>query len=341
MRVTLKDIAEKSGYSITTVSRALGGFDDVNEGTRKRIVTIADDMGYQPNLIARQLRDRRTNTIGIIAPMNIESAEDDFFNILIKGIAHTASLHRYDLLISAQLPSHDEMDAYRRIAGGNRVDGLIVARTYRDDPRIAYLSSNNIPFVVSGRSAPGETSDFHYIDVDSQTGLRLAVEHFVDYGHQHIGLILPPAHLAFTAYRLKGYQDGLDGAGLPFREEYVTYGDLHRESGQQQAEALIQAHPELTAIIACNDLMALGAMRGVRNCGLRVGEDIAICGFDDIPAAQHVTPTLTTIYQPIFEIGEGLTTRLLNVISQEAPIEKGILLDPQLVIRESSGKKRV
>lgn len=340
MGVTLKDISEKSGFSITTVSRALGGFDDVNEETRKLIVQIADDMGYQPNLIARQLRDKRTNTIGIITPMNLESAEDDFFNILIKGIAHAAAKHHFDLLISAQLPSADEMDAYRRIAGGNRVDGMIVARTYRDDPRINYLKSIDHPFVVSGRADPDHVSDFPYIDVDSQAGIQALVEHFIDYGHKNIGLILPPKHIAFTGFRLAGYQDALTSAGIPLNEDYIRYGDLRRDSGNEAADSLLTENPELTAIIACNDLMALGAMSAIRQHRKRVGADIAVGGFDDIPAARHAIPSLTTIHQPIFEIGEGLTNRLLKIITQDSPAEAGQLLPYKLVIRDSSGHRK-
>lgn len=336
MRVTLKDIAQKSGFSITTVSRALGGFDDVNEDTRRHIVQIADDMGYQPNLIARQLRDKRTHTIGVITPMTLESAEDDFFNILVKGITHSAAAHHYDLLLSAQRDDTDMMQAYRRIVGGNRVDGMIVARTRRNDPRIAYLRSINHPFVVSGRAAPDETTDFPYIDVDSQAGIRMMVAHFVDVGHRHIGLILPPRRVAFTAYRLNGYREGLDAAGIPYHPAYITHGDLQRQSGYDAACLLLSQNPDLTAIIACNDLMALGAMRAVQERGIEVGAGFAIGGFDDIPGAEHATPSLTTIRQPIFNIGERLTGLLLQLIAQEPPAETRILLSPELVIRESS-----
>ncbi|MEQ8672169.1 MAG: LacI family DNA-binding transcriptional regulator [Aggregatilineales bacterium] len=340
MGVTLKDIAEKSGFSITTVSRALGGFDDVNEDTRKLITQIANEMGYQPNLIARQLRDKRTHTIGIITPMSAESADDDFFNILIKGIAHAASEYHYDLLISAQLPSADEMDAYRRIAGGNRVDGIIVARTYRDDPRIQYLKSIDHPFVVSGRAEPEQASDFPYIDVDSQAGICMLVEHFIDYGHRHIGLILPPEHIAFTGFRYNGYREGLETAGIPLRPEYIRQGDLRRDSGYNAANSLLTENPEITAIVVCNDLMALGAMGAIRQQNKRIGLDIALGGFDDIPAARHTSPSLTTIHQPIFEIGERLTRLLLKIIMQDNPQNIGQILPCKLMIRDSSGTRK-
>ncbi len=340
MQVTLKEIAEKAGFSVTTVSRALGGFSDVNEKTRQYIMQIADDLGYQPNLIARQLRSQRTYTIGLIIPATTHNFEDDFFSVLIRGVTHTAARHQYDVLVSAQLPQANEMDAYHRIVGGNRVDGMVLARTYHDDPRIAYLRSLNHPFVVAGRSAPDQVSDFPYIDADSRVGIAELVTHFITYGHTHIGLILPPENIAFTPYRLEGYRDGLVGAGIPYRPEYVVHGDMKQRGGENAAAYLLESQPQITAIVACNDLMAIGAMRAIQGHGLRPGLDIAVGGFDDIPAAKHAAPALTTIRQPIYTIGEQLTEILIKVIANE-PLEKtGILLKPELVIRESSGQPR-
>jgi LacI family transcriptional regulator len=340
MQVTLKEIAEKAGFSVTTVSRALGGFSDVNEKTRQYIMQIAADLGYQPNLIARQLRSQRTYTIGLIIPAETRHFEDDFFSVLIRGVTHTAARHQYDVLVSAQLPESNEMDAYHRIVGGNRVDGMVLARTYRDDPRIAYLRSINHPFVVSGRSAPDQVSDFPYIDVDSRVGIAEMVTHFTGYGHTHIGLILPPRNIAFTPYRLDGYRDGLAAARIPYRQDYVVYGDMKRQGGEEAAAHLLESQPQITAIVACNDLMAIGAMSAVQGRGLRPGFDIAVGGFDDIPTAEHASPSLTTIRQPIYTIGEQLTEILIKVIANEPLKETRILLRPELVIRESSGPPR-
>ena len=189
------------------------------------------------------------------------------------------------------------------------MDGLIVARTHRDDPRISYLKTHGHPFVVAGRLAPDDVSDFPYIDADSQTGLRLMVEHFYGYGHKHIGLILPPQELAYTPYRLDGYRDGLAVAGLPYRPDYVVPGNLTYQGGYQTGKDLLGRLPDLTAVIACNDLMALGVMAAIQDCGKTVGVDVAVGGFDDIPAAEHASPSLTTIRQPIRRIGEELAAR--------------------------------
>jgi LacI family transcriptional regulator len=337
MQVTLKDIAQKSGYSITTVSRALAGYTDVNEDTRRHIAAVADTLGYQPNLLARQLRNQRTQTLGLIIPSADNSISNEFFSQLLLGIGDAASRAGYDLLVSAHVPGEPEMAAYRRIVGGNRVDGMILARTRQNDERIAYLRRLNHPFVVNGRGAPGERSDFPFIDVDSQTGIASVVGHLVELGHTAIGLILPPPEMAFTEFRYMGYRDGLASAGLPYRSEYVVHGDLQRAGGFAQANALLDAYPEISAIVAANDLMALGAIGAVQRRGLQVGVDVSVTGFDDIPAAEYAHPALTTVYQPIYQIGQRLVSLLDQLIMGEVPRETQLLLSSKLMIRASTG----
>jgi LacI family transcriptional regulator len=337
MQVTLKDIAHKSGYSVTTVSRALAGYHDVNEVTRQHIKDLASSLGYQPNLLARQFRNQRTHTLGLIIPAHDYTFSTGFYSQLMLGIGDAASLEHYDLLISAQESDDDEMAAYRRLVAGNRVDGMIVARTRRNDARLRYLQEHEHPYVVSGRGAPGEVSDYPYIDVDSQMGIRSLVQHFVELGHSDIGLILPPTEIAFTGFRYEGYREGLSDAGIPYRPEYVVNGDLWWSGGYQGTQSLLDRYPYLTAIIACNDLMALGAMSAIQGRGLQVGADIAVAGFDDIMAAEYAFPPLTTIHQPIYEIGQRLVSLLISLISGEPSPETQVLLPTKLVVRASSG----
>lgn len=340
MHITLKDIAEQTGFSITTVSRALAGYSDVNAGTRQQILDVAKSLGYQPNLLARQLRNQRTQTIGIIIPAHDHSFSNDFFGELLRGIGDAAARFRHDVLISAQpAGEEEEMSAYQRVVGGNRVDGMILARTRRNDTRISYLQQHKHPFVVSGRNAPGEPSDFAYVDVDSQLGIKMATAHFLELGHRHIGLILPPPDIAFTEYRHTGYRQALDEAGISYQPDYVIYGDLMRSGGYQCGKTLLEKYSQITAVVASNDLMALGAMSAVQGCGLQVGEDVAICGFDDIPAAEYALPALTTVHQPIYDIGQRLVQMLLSLITQPEHLPQ-VILEPTLVIRASSGSSR-
>jgi LacI family transcriptional regulator len=337
MQIKLKDLAEKTGYSITTVSRALAGYSDVSEKTRQYILEMAASLDYQPHQVAQQLRNQRTQTLGMIIPANERSFSNDFFTQLILSVGDAASLAHYDVLISAQPPGDSEMAAYRKIVGGNRVDGMILARSRRHDPRIQYLKNQRFPFTVSGRGAPDEDTDFPYIDVDSQAGIRMVVEHFASLGHRHIGLILPPEDVAYTGYRHIGYREGLEHASLPYEPAYVANGDLMRSGGYQEAKKLLERHPELTAIVACNDLMAFGAMNAIQERGWRVGQDIAVAGFDDIPSAEYSYPTLTTVHQPIYEIGQRLVKMLLDIVAGRPLDQTQVILPCTLVVRESSG----
>ncbi|MBN1562624.1 MAG: LacI family DNA-binding transcriptional regulator [Anaerolineae bacterium] len=336
MRITLKTIAEESGFSITTVSRALAGYDDVNEETRRHIIAIAERLGYQPNLSARQLRSQQSHTIGMVIPLT-PYFSDPFFMELLSGVGRQAAEHNYDLRLSAQVPGQDELNAYHRMVAGRQVDGVVLARVHHQDPRIAYLQQAQHPFVVFGRS---DAEDYPYIDVDSGSGIRLLVEHFADYGHQRIALILSPRDLMFTTLRLRGYREAFESLNLPYREGYIQEGDLSQRGGLEAAERLLQLADPPTAIIACNDLMALGAMTTIQRRGLRPGQDIAVAGFDDIPAALDAEPQLTTIHQPIYQIGRQLTDMLVNLMQGNTPDKPHILLQPELIIRASSGPKR-
>lgn len=338
--VKLKDLAAKTGYSVTTISRALGGFSDVNEQTRQHIVETARQLGYQPHEPARQLRNQRTQTIGLIIPANDQSFSNDFFNLLLRGIGDAAASAGYDLLISAQAPGDHEMEAYRRFVGGGRVDGMVVARTRQADERIEYLKHMQHPFAVSGRSAPTEESRFPYIDADSQAGIRAATTHLLELGHRDIALLLPPPELAYTEYRRRGYAEALANAGLPYHADYVLHGDLLRSGGYALTNNLLDQFPQITGIVCANDLMALGAINAAQKRGLVVGDDLSITGFDDIPPAEYAHPALTTVHQPVYEIGQRLLHMLVQLITRQTPLETQILLPARLVVRESTGQRR-
>ncbi len=336
MKVTLKTIADESGFSITTVSRALAGYDDVSEDTRRRIIAIADRLGYQPNLTARHLRSKHTNTIGMVIPRTARYS-DPFYMELLSGVGHEASEHGYDLLLSAQTRGEEELSAYRRIVAGSRVDGVVLARVMADDPRILYLQELAHPFVIFGRT---EAGDCPYIDLDGVASMRRVVEHFADYGHQRIGVILSPPELMFTTLRYEGYVQALAALGLPRDPALTVQGNLTQQSGQEAAECLLDLPNPPTAIIAFNDLMALGVMTAIRDRGLTVGEDVAVAGFDDIPAAAGTTPPLTTVRQPIYDIGCRLADMLIRLINGETLDETQILVEPELIVRASSGYPR-
>ncbi|RLD00011.1 MAG: LacI family transcriptional regulator [Chloroflexi bacterium] len=336
MPVTLKDIAQKVGYSVTTVSRALAGYDDVAEATRQVILKTAAEMGYHPNITARRLQKQCTDTIGFIIPTHGPRFSDPYFSELLAGIGNGAAEQDYDVLISTCSPdTPEEMQAYERFVQGRRVDGMLVVRTREHDARITYLLEQDFPFVIFGRSHV--EGDFCYLDVNGTVGVRDVTRHLITLGHRRIAIILPPENLTFTNYRWLGFEKAMVEAGLPIKETLVEHGDLTESSGYEAGRAfLVQDNPP-DAIIACNDLMALGVISAAQGLGLTVGRDIAVTGFDDVSLAEHAHPSLTTVRQPIYEIGRRTSEMLVRLLQEGTLEERHVVLKPQLIVRESCG----
>jgi LacI family transcriptional regulator len=336
MSVTLKDIARKVGYSVTTVSRALNDYDDVSEETKQLIKRVAREMGYHPHVIAQSLQRKRTNTVGFIIPATERYLSDPYFLELLAGIGDGAASYDFDLLVSTCKPMDPkERLVYERMVKGRRVDGIIVARTRCNDERITYLVREGFPLVAFGRTA--SNLDFPYLDVDGEKGVCEAVEYLIGLGHRRIGFITPPMYLMFAEHRLTGYKRALQSNSLEFDPALVVEGNLTQSRGRQRMEQLLDLEDPLTAVITGNDLMAFGAMEAAQGRGLVVGRDIAVIGFDDVPLAAHFHPALTTVRQPIYEIGKRLSQMLIKIIEGEELAQRQIILQPELVIRESSG----
>ena len=334
MPVTLKDIARETGFSVTTVSRALNDYDDVAEETKARIKQVAQELGYYPSATAQQLQKRRTDTIGFVIPTFGPRFSDPYFSELLAGIGNEASEQDLDLLVSTRSPDEEEeRETYRRLVNSRRVDGLLVVRTRREDWRVAYLVEQELPFVAFGRS--DLALDFPWLDVDGASGMEQVTHHLIDRGHRRIAYLAAPEDLMFCYYRTSGYKRVLEKDGLRFSEDMVASGDLTQQGGYQAAQQLLNLSPPPTAIVVCNDLMALGAYKAAHEQNLVIGQDIAITGFDDIPLAEHAHPPLTTVHQPIYQIGSTICRMLIQLVRQEELEERHVLLEPQLIVRES------
>ena len=334
--VTLKDLAAELGVSITTVSRALAGYGDVAETTRQRVLQSAEEMGYVPDVTARRLQKGRTDTIGFVIPTSGPRFSDPYFSELLAGIGNEASQHDFDLLVSTRPPdTPEEQAAYHRMVESRLVDGLLVVRTRVRDRRLAYLAETGFPFVAFGRS--DLDVDFPYVDEDGHRGLGLVTQHLIALGHQRLAFVSPPQNLMFCHYRQAGLEAALERNGLSLRPEYHIVGDLTQRGGFSAMNELLDLSTPPTAVIACNDLMALGAISAAQKRGLVVGRDVAVTGFDDIPLAEHSHPALTTVRQPVYDIGRQICGMLIRLIGDGELANGHVLLQPELVIRESSG----
>lgn len=339
MAVTLKDIAKTLDISVTTVSRALAGYDDVSAETKQRVEAVAAELGYHPNMTARRLQKQRTDTLGFIMPTIGPRFADPFFSEFIAGIGNEAAIHEYDLLVSTHAPdSEEEYKAYEKATRGGWVDGLLVVRTRENDRRIQLLYQHDFPFVAFGRT--DDDLDFPYVDEDCKAGMRLLVQHLVDLGHRRIGFITPPSGLMFGRYRLQGFYDTMADNGLSIEPACIVEGDMTQRGGAESVGHLLSVEPRITAVISGNDLMAIGAISRIQQQGLIVGKGISIVGFDDIPTAAFVNPPLTTIRQPIYDIGRQTCAMLIEMIvnGRFANVrDHQILLTPDLIVRASSG----
>lgn len=341
MAVTIKDIANQVGKSVTTVSRALSGYEDVSPKTRKQILKVAQELGYEPNITARQLQKRRTDTIGLILP-SIESLSprfsDPFFSELLTGTVEETTRQGMDLLVSIVTAVEEETQQYLKFMRSRRVDGFIVIRTQRQDPRIEILKEHHFPFVSFGRVEGA--NDFPFVDEDGELGIQLAVRHLFELGHTRFACIAEPLNYTKSYQRVQGFRKALEACNLPVEPGRILAGGFRQASGREIAHRLLDLPNPPTAIVTVNDLLALGAMRAAQERGLVVGQDVSITGFDDILLAEYAHPPLTTLRQPGRQIGSLLGQVLVRVI-QGDPLENNqIVIKPELIVRQSTGPVR-
>ncbi len=343
MMTTIRDVARHAQVSVGTVSNVLNGSSLVRDETRERVLAAIKVLNYHPKAAARSLTTQRTNMIGMVRtelrPGHPLVEPDPFIFDLIDGVS-TAAIESGTGLTFWTIPvGPSEMALYRRVVLGQQVDGLILFAVRQDDPRIAFLTENEFPFVVFGHD--GLTSDIHWIDVDGTYGIELAVKHLAELSHRRIGYLAPPAEQYLATQRWQGFVNGMSDCGLLVDENLVYEGDFTERSGEAGAVYLLSQDQPPTAIICNNDRMAFGAMRAVQSQGLQVGHDISVVGFDDIPLAQYYHPPLTTIHQPVRAIGQMLFELLQTMIAGEpAASLSGRLIRPTLHVRQSTGSAR-
>ena len=335
MQPTIRDIAKKVNRSITTVSRALHDYDDVSAETKELVRQAAKEMGYVANKQAQLLRQKHTDTIGFILPTFGPRFSDPFFSELLAGIGNAASEHDYDLLVSTCPPGEHEMETYEKFVQSQRVDGFIIVRTRVNDERILYLDSIGFPFVAFGRVSGLEHIPF--IDENSEHGMRQVVDHLVKLGHRKFACIAPSLNMTFANHRMKGMKEGLASHNIEINPDCVLTGDLTEKGGYDRTLELIDRRERPTAIVACNDLMAIGAIRAIQDSGMTVARDISVTGFDDIPISEYVQPSLTTVSQPIYQIGRSACEMLIDLLNTRASGRCQILLEPTLIVRHSTG----
>jgi LacI family transcriptional regulator len=336
MPLTLEDVAKLSGVSRSTVSRVVNNEPNVRQEVRERVLEVIRETGYEPHAAARSLVTRRTKIIGVIIPESVTAVlTTPFFSQLLWGITQTCNARHYHLTLSLLASPRGADDMYRRVVRSGYLEGVIVSATVMDDPLIPRLLKDGVPFVFVGRHRDERVS---FVDVDNVGASRTAVEYLAKLGHRRIATIAGPQIMSSGKDRLEGYRRALEAYGIPVEDELIVEGDYTEESGMAAALLLIPSSP--TAVFAASDSMASGALKTLREAGLRVPQDVALVGFDDVPIAIALEPQLTTIHQPIEQMGEIAADLLLDRLdspSQDEAVVKRIVLPGELVVRESCG----
>jgi LacI family transcriptional regulator len=334
--MNLEDIAKQAGVSRSTVSRVINNEGYVSKHTRARVMEIIERLNFSPNHAARTLVTQRSNVIGIVMPgtANVFFGDNSYFPMLLQGIAEATNKHNHSMLLWLGQLNEDPEHFSQRIIRNRICDGLIVASITNDDPLIGRLVDSIPNFVMVER--PTNYQDrISYVTADNIKGGQMATEHLINLGHKRIAHITGHMNISDGQDRVIGYRRALERAGIAYNPDLVYEGRFTYEGGYNGMKALLPQKPD--AVFAASDTAAFGAMRAIQEVGLRIPQDIAIIGFDDLDGTANAVPPLTTIRQPVQQKGAAALTLLLDLISGKTQAPHQVILPVQLVIRESCG----
>jgi len=322
-------VAERAGVSVNTASRAINNKPDINEKTKKRILKVAQELGYVRNDTAVALRTKKTGTIGVVIADN----RNPFYAEVLNGMEEAAREKNYHIILANTQRDYKKEEEAINLLLAKRVDGLLITPVQDRDDDIKNLIDANIPFVVVGR-------DFENIEVDAiyndeVKGGFLATEYLIKKGHKRIALIDGFLYKSPAKGRLEGYKRALNKYRIPLDDSIISVGDINIEDGYERTKQMLEKNLDFTAIFAYNDMMAFGSMQAIKEKGLRIPEDIGLVGYDDIPYSSLISPALTTIKLKKQELGVESVKLLFSRINGGRKKIKKVILDVELQIRES------
>lgn len=334
-RATSLDVANLAQVSRTTVSFVLNEVPGVSisEATRKRVQDAARALNYFPNAAGRKLVSGKSNTLGLVLSQSPEQLfADAFLPQVILGVEQAALQQGFNVMLKPVAP--DDPSGYARLIRENHVDGILLSGPRQSDHEIVRLHREGVPVMLMGQLPD---SEIPFVDIDAAGGAQSIVEHLIESGHRQIALITN-APLSYTSaqQRRDGYLLALKKAGISLDHTFVKEGAYTPASGFQAMQELLQGMPRPTGVFIASDVVALGALLAIKQVGLRVPEDVAVVGFDDIPLAEFFDPPLTTVRLPAYGLGWAASERLIRIIRGEGLDEREILFESELIIRASS-----
>jgi len=336
MPFTIKDVARLAGVSKTTVSRVMNNNSKVRPETKTEVLQAVEELGYTPNSIARALRIKKSEVVGVIIPRGVEYIfSDPFFPEIIKGITTVLNLHNLNLHLIMGSSERQQREIYSSLVRNRHIDGVILVCSRFDDKQyILRLRRASLPCVLIGRFP---LEKVNYVSCDNKKGAYRAVEHLINLGHRRIGFISGSFDLIGGVDRFEGYKMALEKHNLEYDSELITKGDWTREGGYQAMCELFKRTKVPTAVFAANDQMAAGAVKAMREKGLQIPKDIAIVGFADTQFASYIEPPLTTIREPTYEESTMAAEMLVKLINGQEVRQPQVILPTKLVIRKSCG----
>jgi LacI family transcriptional regulator len=332
--LTLEDIAKQAGVSRSTVSRVVNDDPNVSDKVRAHVNQVILSTGYHPHAAARSLASKHSWTLGLVLPRTVSTFfTDPYFPRLTQGIALACNRYNYTLALFLMDTNEDEKRIFPRIARKGMLDGIILQTGRRVDNLTESLIKSELPVIIVGR--PFETNGVSYLDVDNFDAAQRAVCHLINLGYKRIATITGLVDSTAGIDRREGYLKAFLDNGRSVDDELIIEGDFTERSGYLAMQKLLPAMPD--AVFAASDTMAIGAIMAVREAGLRVPSDIAFVGFDDLPIATQFDVKLTTVRQPIVQFGAKAVEILLDIINNGIKPSRRVIMETELVIRESCG----
>ncbi|WP_429350985.1 LacI family DNA-binding transcriptional regulator [Paenibacillus sp. 4624] len=333
--ITIKDIAKLAGVSPSTVSRVISGHPRISTETSLKVKQIMKELNYHPNMMAKSLVSKTTQTLGIMLPRPAEELfQNYFFGELLRGIITHATRNNYELLLSTETSSDDELQAISRLVHGRRVDGILLLGSKRDDPIISFLEEEEFPFVLIGRSETHPNAPM--VDNDNVQTAYDATQHLIAQGHTRIGFVSGPPDITLSHDRMRGYRKALEESGLTATNDWIVEGEFLQESGFRAMSLFMSLPDRPTAIVVIDDNVAFGVLRALAELGYQVPEDISVVSFNNIALSELASPPLSSIDIGTYQLGYTAVQVLLKILGNEPLAQNPVIIPHRLIVRESS-----
>ncbi len=328
--ITIRDVAQHAGVSVTTVSHVVNDTRFVSADARERVKEAIEALKYVPSQVARSLKNNRTHTVGMMIP----NSSNPYFAEIIRGIEDTCFESGFNVILCNSDDDPHKQGQYVRVLMEKQVDGLIVLSAGGDTELGDHLRHAGMPLVLVDREVKHLSADL--VEVNHENGGYLATRHLLDLGHRRIGCITGPLSLSPAVQRLQGHRRALREAAIEIDERLLAESDFTSAGGHAAATALLKRRPRPSALFACNDLMAIGALCAASQAGLALPADLSVIGFDDIALAAYASPPLTTVAQPKHQMGVLAARLLLDRIAKPGHAHQRDILQPTLCVRRST-----